>query len=267
MRRRAACVLSSGGLDSAVLLRDALRTYRRVQPLYVRAGLRWEPAEERALRAFVRALRRVPTVRGGGFADRDRRRLADPVALAVPMADLYGVHWSTTGRRVPGYFAGDPSVYLPGRNIALLSKAATFCALRGFQVVITGILSANPFPDGTPRFLRAMERALSAGLGRPIRIRAPFRRLTKRQVIRRGRDLPLGRTLSCCRPVRGGHCGCCVKCGERARAFRDAGVPDPTRYAGGPGAEAPAAGRGAGRPGRKRSRTTRVAPKNTTSSR
>jgi len=38
-------------------------------------------------------------------------------------------------------------------------------------------------------------------------------------------------TLSCSTPRRGLHCGVCVKCGERAKAFRRARVPDTTVYA------------------------------------
>jgi 7-cyano-7-deazaguanine synthase len=243
--RGAACVLASGGLDSAVLLGEAARFHRRVQPLYVRAGLRWETAEIRALRAYVRALRSP--------------RLRPPAVVRLPMTDLYGAHWSTTGAGVPGFDTDDALVYLPGRNIALFSKAATYCALNGIPVIFSGILNLNPFPDGRPAFLRAMERALSLGLGTPIRIRTPFRRLSKAQVIRRGARLPLGRTLSCANPRGTRHCGRCSKCGERVRAFRAAGVPDPTRYAEGPGTA-----RGGGSPGAGRSRITRAATKNPT---
>lgn len=247
-RSAAACVLVSGGLDSAVLLKDALRSYRSVQPLYVRAGMRWEPAEFRHLGRLLRALRSP--------------RLRRLIVVEAPLADLYGRHWSTGGRRPPGYRAGNASVYLPGRNIALLSKAATFCALRGIPVLLSGILDGNPFPDATRPFLRAMERALSAGLGTRVRILAPYLRLTKRSVIRRARGLPLEHTLSCNDPKRGRHCGSCSKCAERVRAFRRAGVPDPTAYAGGPGAAASAsAGRGRRASGAGRRRTTRVAPK------
>ncbi|MFQ5877108.1 MAG: 7-cyano-7-deazaguanine synthase [Acidobacteriota bacterium] len=242
-RPAAACVLVSGGLDSAVLLRDALGRYRSVQPLYIRSGLVWEAAEIRTLRRFLSSVR-CPRLR--------------PLALIdQPMADLYGAHWSVTGSGAPGFDAGDASVYLPGRNLALFSKAATFCALRGIEVLVSGILSANPFPDGRVAFLRSMERALSAGLGRPMRIRTPFRRLAKDAVVRRGRGLPLQLTFSCIRPCRGRHCGRCCKCAERMLAFRRAAVPDPTRYARRSGVW----------PSRAPVRITRQAPKMATRSR
>jgi 7-cyano-7-deazaguanine synthase len=245
----------SGGLDSAVLLRDALRAYRRVQPLYVRAGLLWEAAEIRFLRRFLKALRAPGLMR--------------LEVIDVPMADLYGSHWSTGGGRPPAFDAGDASVYLPGRNIALFSKAATFCALRGITTLLSGILRANPFPDGTPAFFRAMERAVSRGLGSPLRIRAPYRGLRKAQVVRRAAGLPLRWTWSCVNPRPGGrHCGRCSKCAERMEAFRSAGVPDPTPYAGVPGAGRPPSGRASPRsPRASRSARTRVAPNSAASSR
>ena len=245
-RPRSVCALVSGGLDSAVLVGDLLRLGLTVQPLYVRAGLVWERDEVAALRRFLAALR--------------ARRLRPLAIVDVPMADLYGRHWSTGSGAPPGFFTPDERVYLPGRNIALLSKAATFCALRGIPSIAIGILDGNPFPDATPGFFRALAKGLSLGLDAPMRIRTPFRVRSKAAVIRKGRGLPLDLTLSCARPRSGGHCGRCSKCRERSHAFRDAGVPDPTRYAAGPGAEgsAPAARR----PGSaaERSRTTRVAP-------
>ena len=175
-----ACVLVSGGLDSCVLLRESLRRYGSAQPLYVQAGLRWETIERPALRRFLRFLRHPG--------------LRPVVSIQVPMSDLYRGHWSRTGRGAPGYDDGDASVYIPGRNISLFAKAATFCAFEGIPVLVSGILSANPFPDGSPAFLRAMQQALSRGLGRRILVRTPFRNMTKDQVVRLGRDL-LGENL------------------------------------------------------------------------
>ena len=247
-----ACVLVSGGLDSCVLVRESLRRYGSVQPLYVRAGLRWEPIERAALRRFLRGLRDTG--------------LRPAATIEVPMSDLYGGHWSRTGRGAPGYDDGDASVYIPGRNISLFAKAATFCALHRIPVLVSGILSANPFPDGSPVFVRAMQDALSRGLGRRVRIRTPFRHLTKSQVVRLGRDLPLHWTFSCINPRGARHCGDCCKCKERIDAFREAGLLDRTLYAGGPGAVA-AGSTGRSRPpaGPARSRTTRQAPYSTTS--
>ena len=92
-------------------------------------------------------------------------------------------------------------------------------------------LSDNPFADGTPEFFREFAAVAERALRAPLSIEVPFRSLTKADVIRRGRALPLALTLSCIHPVSEMHCGDCTKCAERQRAFFEAGVPDGTRYA------------------------------------
>jgi len=209
-------VLASGGLDSSVLLADLARRQRHVFPVYVRAGLRWEPEELFALRKFVKTLR--------GF------RIAALKILDLPMTDVAANHWSVTGRGVPGYRAATSSNYIVGRNLSLLVKAAVFCAYHRIGEIAMAPLGANPFPDARPQFFRAVERAIELGVGLPVKIRVPFVGLSKAQVIRRGRNLALRFTLSCARPRGLVHCGACTKCAERIAAFRAAGVADPTRY-------------------------------------
>ena len=216
----AVCALVSGGLDSCAMLADLARHYRRIHPVFVREGLIWEAAELRALRRFRQAL---PAAL--------RNVIAPPVVLALPVRDLYGQHWSTTGRRTPSAATPDQAVYLPGRNLLLLAKAAVFCATHRIPVIAIGSLGHNPFPDATPRFLRDFARTAGAALQHRLRIIAPFRRLTKMQVIRRHQQLPLHLTFSCIAPRAGRHCGRCNKCAERQCAIAGAGLTDKTRYA------------------------------------
>lgn len=126
------------------------------------------------------------------------------------------------------------------------------------------MLDSNPFPDATPAFFRSLQTALHQGLDAPIRIETPYRGLSKEEVIRRGRGLPLELTLSCARPLRRRHCGRCTKCAERILAFRRSGVPDPTNYGRRPGAAGSTPGTPSREPAAKRARTTRVAPKKAT---
>ena len=217
MKPSSVCALVSGGLDSCVLVAELAKRYRHVHPLYIRQGLAWERAELRAIRQFlleVGARHAVP-----------QRTIRPLVVLDLPSSDLYGQHWSVTGRRVPGAKTRDEAVYLPGRNLMLLSKAAVFCELNKIPVIAVGSLGHNPFPDATPKFFRDFARVSG------VRVIAPFRRLTKVQVVRRGRGWPLYLSFSCLAPQRGRHCGRCNKCAERRRAFRDAGVADKTVYA------------------------------------
>ncbi|HVM59274.1 MAG TPA: 7-cyano-7-deazaguanine synthase [Verrucomicrobiae bacterium] len=212
------CALVSGGLDSCVMLALLTRQYRVVHPVFVRQGLTWEDAELRHLRRFLRA------------AHVRHRPLT---ILHLPADDLYGAHWSTTGRRVPGARTPDEAVYLPGRNLMLLSKAAVFCAVNDISAIAVGSLGHNPFPDATPKFFRHLAIVAGEALGFRLKIIAPFRSLTKEQVVRRGvrLKLPLRLSFSCISPRRGLHCGHCNKCAERRKAFRNAGVEDLTQYA------------------------------------
>jgi 7-cyano-7-deazaguanine synthase len=185
----------------------------------VSAGLAWE-AEERAMAARL--------LRSGAFDT----RVAELVTLSNDMRDVYPPgHWAIRGEP-PAYDTPDEDVYIEGRNIVLLSKVSVFMARRGISQVLIGPLAGNPFPDATPQFFDAMERALSAGLAVPIGIKAPFARMDKADVIRLGRELgvPLELTLSCMQPREGVHCGRCSKCRERIDAFEKAGGSDPTKY-------------------------------------
>ena len=212
-RPGAVVVLASGGLDSCALIGHMARKGREVFPLFIKAGMVWEAAE---LRALSRFLSRLPP----GLA----RRVRPLRVLSVRMDDLYGDHWSTTGRGVPGWRATDSSVYLPGRNIMLLSKGGVFAATIGVPAVAIGTLSANPFPDGAAAFFLRFSKAISTGLGFPLKIEAPFKRLGKEEIIRRFDDLPLHLSFSCSNPLRFRACGVCAKCRERILAGASRGT-------------------------------------------
>jgi len=151
--------------------------------------------------------------------------------LKLPMDDVYRTHWSLGKKPVPGARTADAAVYLPGRNLILTVKAGVLCATEEIPNMALGSLGHNPFPDASPRFFKTWAAAMSLGLRAPIRILAPYRALSKSDVIKRGKSLPLHLSFSCLQPRGKSHCGSCNKCAERQRAFRRAGVPDKTIYA------------------------------------
>lgn len=197
---RSVVVLASGGLDSAALLVWALERYRVVRPVFVRMGLRWETAERRALSRVLRRLRRPG--------------LRPLVELRASAADLYGRHWSLRGL-VPGYRSPDAAVYLPGRNLILLTLAGVYAARVGAADLALGVLAGNPFADSRPLFLRSVARSLARALGRRVSVRTPFRRWKKSEVLRRYPDAPFDLAFSCLRPRGPRPCGACNKCAER----------------------------------------------------
>jgi len=211
-------VLTSGGLDSGVLIAELAKEYTEIQPVYIRCGLFWEQAERYWLQRFLKKLRA-------------RHANIQPLKiLSMDLRELYGDHWSLTGKNVPDYHSDDFDVYLPGRNIILLAKTAVFCVLRGISTIATAPLSANPFPDGTPQFFRHIQEVLSEGMATQLTLKIPFRHLSKADVIRMGQSLPLELTFSCICPKDRLHCGECAKCAERIKAFREVGMMDRTAY-------------------------------------
>ena len=219
MTRPPTAVLLSAGLDSAVLAAAAARE-GPVHPLYVSTGLAWERAE---LAALDQLLATAPF-----------QLNVEPVArLSFTVEDVYpATHWALRGTP-PAFDTADEEVYLTGRNVVLLSKAAIYGAQHRIGRIALGPLAGNPFPDATPEFFAAMAHALSLGLDHPIEVVTPFLSLEKSEVIRLGVELgvPLELTLSCMNPQQGRHCGQCSKCRERRDAFREAGVRDLTIYA------------------------------------
>jgi 7-cyano-7-deazaguanine synthase len=215
-------VLFSGGLDSAVLVAYAARNSpdAAVQPIYVSAGLAWE-ADELAISERL--------LGSGAYGP----RVMPLVPLRLDMRDVYPpTHWAIRGE-APAFDTPDEDVYIEGRNVVLLTKAAVYMTRAGIERLLIGPLAGNPFPDATGAFFDAMSSALSMGLAAPIRIEAPFSGLHKADVVRLGRSLgvPLEMTLSCMQPRDGLHCGRCSKCRERMDGFREAGGIDPTLYA------------------------------------
>lgn len=209
-------VLLSGGLDSAVLAGLLAQHGKIVHPIYIRAGLLWEEVELRWLQVFLKEL---------GHSG------IQPIKkVSLPVEDLYETHWSITGEDIPGFDSPDERVYLPGRNLLLLSKSALYCAAKHLTVLALGLLKNNPFGDSSPEFLTSFERAASLALNFSFRLWAPFRNFSKSDVISMGRHFPLELTFSCIHPMDGQHCGACNKCAERQHAFALAGIVDKTIY-------------------------------------
>lgn len=208
-------ILLSGGLDSAALVAHYLRDGHQIFPVYVRAGFLWEDAELKIARTFL-------------------KRLATPELHPLQIATLnvetaYDRNWSRTGA-TPGARSDDTDVFLPARNLLLVTKALLALSRHEVWEVALATLRGNPFPDATPAFFRRLEKVLSDSFSATCRIHVPFRKMTKSDVIRKLRSFPLHLSLSCLRPVGIRHCGECNKCAERQRAFREAGVEDRTTY-------------------------------------
>lgn len=209
-------LLASGGLDSSILLMHLLDEGRRVQPIYIQSGLCWQTAEQIALQGYLDEVS-VP-------------QLESLTVLELPLADVYGDHWSITGRDIPEAGTPDEAVFLPGRNALLTIKAALWCQIHDIRELALATLASNPFEDASASFFEHLEQVFNA-MGPVIHLARPFAEFSKQQVMELGRAFPLDLTFSCIAAHEGIHCGKCNKCDERQAAFRLIGQQDPTPYA------------------------------------
>ena len=219
-----ALVLLSGGLDSATCLAIAAGQGRRVRSMAFDYGQRHRFELEAAAELARRygSEHRVVTI--------DLRQFGGSA--------LTGDAEVPKGRDEGEMMAGVPITYVPARNTIFLSYALAECEVSDVRDVFVGVnaLDYSGYPDCRPKFVAAFQAAARAGTRLvDFTIHAPLIDLTKAQIIRRGTDLGVdyGLTHSCYDPSEdGGACGACDACTLRRRGFEQAGVPDPTRYAG-----------------------------------
>jgi len=223
-----AVVLLSGGLDSATCLAWAKGRGFECTTLAVDYGQRH--------RVELGAARRV----AGALGVADHREVR---------ADLRAIGGSalTAGLEVPrdrdprAMAAGIPATYVPARNTVLLALALGLAETLGAADIVAGMnaIDFSGYPDCRPEFVRAFESlanlATRAGVeGTRFRVHTPLMTLDKAGIIRLGRSLGVDFALthSCYDPAPdGAACGRCDACLLRSRGFREAQLPDPTRYA------------------------------------
>ena len=125
------------------------------------------------------------------------------------------------------------STVVPFRNGIMLSVACGLAESRGLNRLLIANHGGDHaiYPDCRPVFISAIDAATQAGTYNHVQVVAPYTNLTKGDIVKRGDALPVdyAATYSC---YCGGelHCGRCATCTERKEAFRQAGVPDPTKY-------------------------------------
>ncbi|MEM9372815.1 MAG: 7-cyano-7-deazaguanine synthase QueC [Planctomycetota bacterium] len=230
--RPSAIVLLSGGLDSATALALANKRGDRCHALAFDYGQRHRHelhAAKQVAAAIGAASFRVFPLDIGGFGG---SALTDP-SVDVPV-----------DRDESDMSAGIPVTYVPARNLVFLSIALGLAEVLEAQSLFIGVneIDYSGYPDCRPEFIASFQRtadlATSAGVsGNGCTIETPLIGMSKAEIIRAGTRLGVdyGLTHSCYDPVMDGReasaCGRCDSCLLRRAGFREAGVPDPTRYA------------------------------------
>ena len=218
-----AICLVSGGMDSCVTAAIARKENDELAFLHVTYGQRTASRERRAFdeladhfgvaRRLVASIEYLTEIGGSSLTD-----------LTIPVAEA-----NLASLEIP-------TSYVPFRNSHLLSIATSWAETITAQRIYIGAVAedSSGYPDCRPEFYEAFQRTIAAGT-KPetdIQIVTPVIHLRKSEIVRYGLKLnaPLGLTWSCYQAEELA-CGRCDSCALRLRAFREADVSDPIRYA------------------------------------
>jgi 7-cyano-7-deazaguanine synthase len=221
IKRKAALVLYSGGIDSTTALYWARTSYQQVRALSFDYGQRHKVELSLAHRLTGRL--RIPhTVLKVDLRQVGGSALTD---ASIPLPRF---------RRPEDITPGLPLTYVPFRNGTFLALAAAWAEAHGLADIVCGFntIDSPHYPDTRGSFVRAMERAINLGTGarskgRPVRIITPFLRMKKSEIIRKG--LTLGADYSFSISCYAGSevpCRRCSSCLLRQGAWEEAGTTD-----------------------------------------
>lgn len=148
----------------------------------------------------------------------------------------FGSALTSGADKIPeGHYAAEnmKSTVVPFRNGIMLAVAAGYAEANN----LTTLMLASHFgdhaiyPDCRENFSKAISEAIRLGTYAGITVEAPYSKITKDEIAKRGALLGVdySKTWSC---YKGGekHCGKCGTCVERKEAFALAGLNDPTEY-------------------------------------
>ena len=218
-----AVCLVSGGMDSCVTAAIANEENEELAFLHVSYGQRTEAREQKSFsdladhfkahKRLVASIEYLKEIGGSSLTDRQ---------ISVAEADLTA--------------KGIPTSYVPFRNSHLLAIATSWSEVLGANRIYIGAVAedSSGYPDCRPEFYAAFQKAIDIGT-KPdtnIEIVTPVIHLRKSEIIKRGLELhaPLELTWSCYQSEDFA-CGVCDSCALRLRAFAEAGVADPIKYA------------------------------------
>ncbi len=226
---RKAVVLLSGGIDSATTLAMAKAEGFDLYALTIDYGQRHR-AELDAARKVARSM-----------------SVMEHKVLRIDLRSIGGSALTSDAevpksRKTEEISEGIPVTYVPARNTIFLSLALARAEAIGATDVFIGAASIDysGYPDCRPEYIEAFQKVADVGTksgveGKPIQIHAPLVKMRKSEIVKRGIALGVDFSLthSCYDPTpEGKACGKCDSCLFRKKAFTEAGVKDPTVYAG-----------------------------------
>jgi 7-cyano-7-deazaguanine synthase len=162
--------------------------------------------------------------------------------MRISLSDIGGSALTDSAIEVPKFKPSDeiPVTYVPARNTIFLSYAMAWAEVLECQDIFIGVnaLDYSGYPDCRKEYIKSFEvmanLATKQGVeGKKLTIHTPLINLHKAQIIQKGLSLGVDYSLTttCYQADNNGDaCGFCDACEYRKLGFKEAGVPDPTRY-------------------------------------
>lgn len=203
MDENRALIMTSGGMDSTVLVYWAIARGYTVVPMFVNYGQHCAKTELSTLRTIL------PVA--------EKERLA-----VIDVSDVFRLSPSRMIREADLWADAISSadIMLPYRNLFLLATGAAFAASSGCNVLMSAFINSNHAQeiDATKTFLIGASTLIRECGG--VAIEMPFRDMPKAEVARLGIELsaPIAETFSC-QVNANEHCGSCPNCVERLAAL------------------------------------------------
>ena len=226
MRQGHALVLFSGGPDSTVCLAWALQRFARVETIGFDYGQRHH-VELQARQEVLAALR-------AGFPHW-HDRLGDDHMVDLAVLGQISDTALTRDTAIAMDAAGLPNTFVPGRNLLFFQMAAAVGYRRGLHTLVGGMCETDysGYPDCRDDTLKALQVALSLGMGQRFTLETPLMWLDKAQTWALAHqlggdalvDLSVRLTHTCYLGERGqlhawGHgCGECPACTLRRQGY------------------------------------------------
>lgn len=220
-----ALVLFSGGQDSTTCLAWALNRYELVETIGFDYGQRHRI--ELDCRQDIR--RRIATSSFPTWAP----RLGDDHVLNIDVLGHISDTALTRDAKITLQADGLPNTFVPGRNLLFFTLAAAVAYRRGLEIIVGGMCETDysGYPDCRDTTIKAMQVALTLGIGRPFLLETPLMWLDKAETWQLAKDLGGAEfvelirtdTHTCYEGERGashawGHgCATCPACDLRAR--------------------------------------------------
>lgn len=197
-------ILVSGGLDSTTLMYLFVKQGVEFTPLFINYGQHCAEHELKTLGQVIPA----------EYADK------------IEIIDVSSIYKYSQSRFIKAADLWNEEVkaedlYIPYRNVLLLTIAASFAQTLGIDKVYSAFINSNHAKeiDCSSEFFNKLEGLLSEYGS--VKIEMPFRNMTKYEVAKLGIELnaPIGQTFSC-QASPEIPCGACPNCVDRLEALK-----------------------------------------------